>query len=121
MATKLMVIDDDPAIRRLLRRALAGDGYDVVEAGDGAGAVELILKERPALVLLDMNMPTLDGLAALSEIREACPGVKIVMVTADADRRREQLAFERGASDYIAKPLDLQDLKDTVSHVLGGA
>lgn len=113
MKKKLLVVDDDPAVRRFMRRALQGAEYEVIEAADGDEAVESAAAKRPDLVLLDMHMPRLDGIAALSEIMDAGP-IPVIMVTGDGDMERVKLAMERGACGYITKPFDLQSLRTSV-------
>ena len=114
MKKKLLVVDDDSAVRRFMRRAVQGAGYEVVEAADGDQAVELVGRERPDLVLLDMHMPRLDGIEALSAIMDLNPAMAVIMVTGDGDIERAKLAMERGACDYMSKPFDIQSLQTSV-------
>lgn len=107
---KILVVDDDAAIRRIARRALEPLGYVVVDADDGCELVSLAARERPSLILLDLHMPRLDGLAALSELLAALPSSSVIMMTGDGDERHAALALERGACDYLAKPFDVAGL-----------
>ena len=118
MKKQLLVIDDDPAIRGLVRRAFSGPDCEVTEAADGADAAALVAEKRPDLVLLDLHMPRLDGIATLSEIRRRAAGTAVIMLTGDHDSRRAQLAMERGACDYITKPFDMQTLRTCVTTYL---
>ena len=114
MKKKLLVVDDDAAVRRFMRRALQRAEYEVIEAADGDEAVELTAEKRPDLVLLDMHMPGLGGIAALSGILDVDPGMPVIMVTGDGDMERAKLAVERGARGHMTKPFDLQSLRTSV-------
>ncbi|MFH1620285.1 MAG: response regulator [bacterium] len=114
MGRKLLVIDDDPAVRGVIRRVLQEAGLEVIEAADGRGVADLVRRERPALALLDIHMPHLDGIAALSEILDAAPGMAVVMVSGDDDLRLAKMAMDRGACDHLTKPLDLRSLRMSV-------
>src|ERR1700687_3667364 len=94
----ILVVDDDPQIRRVMRATLTAQGYTIVEARDGAEALEKLRSERPDLILLDMNMPVLDGLQACREIRSVSD-VPIVMLT-----------VRSGEEDKVVKPCSIQDL-----------
>jgi len=78
--TTILVVDDEPQIRRVLRATLSSSGYDVIEAKNGQEAVEMVIREQPALILMDVNMPVMSGLEACSKIRLSFPG-PIIMVT----------------------------------------
>lgn len=110
MKNKVLIVDDEYQVRRLLRRVLEELGHDVIEAEDGDEAAQLARREQPALVLLDMHMPRTEGIAALDEILASDPGIAVIMVSADCDWDRVKLAMERGVWEYITKPLDLQEL-----------
>ena len=79
-AATILVVDDEPQIRRVMRTTLTAEGYAVIEARDGAEALEKLRSERPDLILLDMNMPVMDGLQACREIRSGSE-VPIIMLT----------------------------------------
>ena len=112
---KVLVIDDESEVRHLIRRVLQKMGHEVIEAADGADTMQLIRHERPDLVLLDIHMPKLDGIATMSDIRDVDPTLPVVMVTGDLDLERVKLALERGASEYITKPFDLQSLESSIT------
>ena len=76
----ILVVDDEPQIRRVLRSTLSSSGYDVIEAKDGQEAVEMVIRERPDLILMDVNMPVMNGLEACRKIRLSFDG-PIIMVT----------------------------------------
>lgn len=103
----VLVVDDDPDIRLLLRLELAAEGHHIQEAGDGAQALASVEAARPDLVLLDMMMPVLDGWGFLSAIDadSAPPVVVITALASDGDRHVVEV-LERGALDVIAKPFD---------------
>jgi two-component system, OmpR family, KDP operon response regulator KdpE len=105
----ILVVDDEPQIRRTLRITLANIGYMVIEARSGEQALETLREERPELVLLDVNMPGLGGVQACREIRER-PDVAIIMLTVrDAERDKIQ-ALDAGADDYVVKPFSMDEL-----------
>lgn len=105
--TRLLVVDDDPDIRLLLRFELAAEGHDIVEAGNGQQALDLLESESIDLMLLDMMMPVLDGWAVLRAVDPATapPVVVITALASDGDRHVAEL-LELGAIDVIAKPFD---------------
>jgi two-component system KDP operon response regulator KdpE len=105
----ILVVDDEPQIRRVLRSTLSSAGYDVIEAKDGQGAVEMAVRERPALILLDVNMPGMSGLEACSKIRLSFDG-PIIMVTVRNSEHDKVLALDSGADDYVVKPFTMGEL-----------
>ncbi len=116
VAQLILVIDDDPDIREVVREILEGEGYLVTTAANGAEALRVLEQQRPALVLLDMRMPVLNGwdFAAALRARGARPPI-LVMTAAQSARR---WAEEIGAQGYIAKPFDLSDLLTAVERLL---
>ncbi|MBQ1395194.1 MAG: response regulator transcription factor [Lachnospiraceae bacterium] len=118
MATKIMVVDDDTRIRKLVKDFLEKDHFYVLEASNGEEAMDLFY-ENPdtALVLLDVMMPDMDGWQVLREIRETSK-VPIIMLTARADERDELKGFELGVDEYIAKPFSPKILMARVEAIL---
>ena len=118
MATKIMVVDDDTRIRKLVKDFLEKDHFYVLEASNGEEAMDLFY-ENPdtALVLLDVMMPDMDGWQVLREIRETSK-VPIIMLTARADERDELKGFELGIDEYIAKPFSPKILMARVEAIL---
>jgi CheY-like chemotaxis protein len=114
----VLVVDDDDAILASVREILELEGYPVVTATNGAEALRRIEEERPALVLLDMRMPGLNGWDVARILRERGLAVPILVMTAAQDARR--WAAQIGASGYLAKPFDLDDLLGTVERLLRG-
>ena len=107
--TTILVVDDEPQIRRVLQATLSSSGYDVIEAKDGQDAVETVLRERPALILMDVNMPGMSGLEACSKIRLSFTG-PIIMVTVRNSEQDKIQALDSGADDYVVKPFTMGEL-----------
>jgi DNA-binding NarL/FixJ family response regulator len=104
MAERILVVDDHPLTRDALGSLLAQGGFDVVgEAADGAEALELAAELQPDLVLLDLSMPGLDGLAALPRLRAAAPGCEVVVLTASGTEENLLAAIRAGAAGYLLK------------------
>lgn len=117
----VLVAEDSVDTRAVLRRVLAYDGYRVVEAADGREAVEVAMCEHPDLVVMDLNMPVMDGLAAVERIRELrgrCGNVPVVAVTAFDTYGMREAALEAGCNAYLLKPLVLDELESTVAALL---
>jgi two-component system, OmpR family, KDP operon response regulator KdpE len=107
--TTILVVDDEPQIRRVLRATLSSSGYDVIEAKDGQEAVDMVMRERPALILMDVNMPVMNGLEACSKIRLSFDG-PIIMVTVRNSEHDKILALDSGADDFVVKPFAMGEL-----------
>jgi two-component system, OmpR family, KDP operon response regulator KdpE len=105
----LLVVDDEPQIRRVLRTTLSSSGYDVMEAKNGQEAIEQVIREHPDLILLDQNMPDMSGLEVCNKIRLSFDG-PIIMVTVRNSERDKILALDAGADDYIVKPFAMGEL-----------
>jgi len=105
----ILIVDDEPQIRRVLRTTLTSEGYAVVEAKSGDEALEKLRSERPDLVLLDANMPGMTGLEACREIRRTSD-VSIIMVTVRNSERDKVNALDAGADDYVVKPFGTEEL-----------
>lgn len=108
-AANILVVDDEPQIRRVLRSTLTSSGYVIVEAKTGEEALERMRKERPDLVLLDVNMPGMGGIAACREIRRASDA-PIIMLTVRNAERDKVAALDAGADDYVVKPFGIEEL-----------
>jgi CheY-like chemotaxis protein len=116
-ASYVLVVDDDAAVRQLLERCLAADGYTVKHAPDALAALE-VMAERPAsLVLCDIRMPGHDGLWLAGRLQAEWPSTPIVMVTALDDIRTIQQCREVGAMDYLTKPINRDQLRQVVHRV----
>jgi two-component system KDP operon response regulator KdpE len=105
----ILVVDDEPQIRRVMRSTLSTQGYVVTEAKTGEEALESIRRERPDLVLLDVNMPGMGGLEACREIRRSSDA-PIIMLTVRKAERDKVLALDAGADDYVVKPFGMEEL-----------
>lgn len=115
MNAKILVVDDEPETRLVIRRCLEAAGHAVVETGDGASVPGLLLRERPDLVLLDVHMPGVDGISALGDVRDFAQTAAVVMVSGDDDPESIRLAMERGAFEYLVKPFSPADLAASVA------
>ena len=118
----VLVADDDPALLVLAQAALVPDGHTVVAARDGEEACRLFTEQVPDLVLLDVTMPVLDGYAACARLRRSAGGERtpILMLTANADAESVARAYEVGATDFQAKPVDWRVLRERVKYMLKG-
>lgn len=105
----ILVVDDEPQIRRVMRATLSAEGYTIVEARNGLEALEKVRSERPDLVILDLNMPNMDGIEACREIRSSSK-VPIIMLTVRSAEKDKVRALDAGADDYVVKPFGIQEL-----------
>ena len=105
----ILVVDDEPQIRRVLRATLSSNGYDVLEAKNGQEAIEVAVRERPDLILLDVNMPEMSGLEVCSKMRLSF-STPIIMVTVRNSEQDKVLALDSGADDYVVKPFAIGEL-----------
>jgi two-component system, OmpR family, KDP operon response regulator KdpE len=105
----ILVVDDEPQIRRVMRSTLSTHGYVITEAKTGEEALESVRKERPDLVLLDVNMPGMGGIEACREIRRSSDA-PIIMLTVRNAERDKVLALDAGADDYVVKPFGIEEL-----------
>jgi two-component system, OmpR family, response regulator MprA len=107
---RVLVVDDDPAVRDSLRRSLAFNGYEVDVAADGEEALHRLGKQRPDAVVLDVMMPRLDGLATCRALRAAGDDVPVLMLTARDEVSDRVAGLDAGADDYLPKPFALEEL-----------
>jgi len=105
----VLIVDDEPQIRRVVRTTLSSQGYAILEAKSGEEALEKLRSDHPSLILLDVNMPGISGLDACREIRESSD-VPIIMLTVRNAERDKVQALDAGADDYIVKPFGVQEL-----------
>ena len=108
-AGKILVVDDDPQIRRVMKATLVTHHYEVVEARTGEDALGALPREMPNLVLLDMNLPGMDGLATCRAIRSGSE-VPVIMLTVRSNERDKVAALDAGADDYVTKPFGIEEL-----------
>src|ERR1051326_6113266 len=104
IAPKILLVDDEPAVRAVFSRARTQAGYRVAECEDGLAALERIQSEAPALIVLDVDMPRVDGWKTLAELRRRGFEQPVLMVTAVIDVNSRVQGLDLGADDYIAKP-----------------
>jgi two-component system alkaline phosphatase synthesis response regulator PhoP len=119
MAIKILAVDDDPDVRRLVRIKLKKAGYEVVMANDGEEGVKKALEERPDLVILDVMMPKMDGFAALEQIKTGMdPAPIVLMLTGEGEQDDLVHGLSGGADDYIVKPFAPRELVARVNVAL---
>jgi two-component system KDP operon response regulator KdpE len=106
---KVLIIDDEPPIRKLLRMGLSTQGYQILEAASGKASLEL-LAEKPDLVILDLGLPDIQGLDLLSMIRGRNDSVPIVVLSSRGDEAGKVQALDLGADDYVTKPFGMDEL-----------
>ena len=115
---KILVVDDESRMRKLVKDFLSKSGYEVLEAGDGEEAVDIFFKDKDiALIILDVMMPKMDGWQVCREIRQYSK-VPIIMLTAKSDERDELLGFDLGVDEYISKPFSPKILVARVEAIL---
>ncbi|PXW25258.1 response regulator transcription factor [Nocardia sp. 348MFTsu5.1] len=107
---RILVVDDDRAVRESLRRSLTFNGYTVITAGDGVEALEKITSERPDAVVLDVMMPRLDGLEVCRRLRSTGDDLPILVLTARDSVSERVAGLDAGADDYLPKPFALEEL-----------
>ena len=115
---KILIVDDEPDTILILQDRLEMDGYEVVTATDGCDALELIDQDLPDLVLLDIQMPRLDGIETLTHIHEKYPGILVLMLTAHGTIQRAVEATKQGAYDFLEKPFQPEHITQKVDQAL---
>jgi two-component system chemotaxis response regulator CheY len=112
-----LVVDDDRMMREMLKLILHTDEYPLVgEAANGKSAIALCAGHKPGLVLLDINMPEMDGLQVLEEIRKVSPATTVIMVSAEATMDRVSEAVRKGAAGFVVKPLNAASVLEKIEH-----
>lgn len=109
--SSVLVVDDEPGIVELLRRFLDSKGYTVSTATDGPGALQKVQEDRPDAVLLDIDLPRMNGLEVLRCIRGSTPELGVIMVSGRSDEETRGAAFALGALDYLTKPVSFRVLE----------
>ncbi len=117
MKKRILVVDDEPRMRRFVRMNLDLEGYDVIEADNGLTALSKVRDEMPDLVLLDVAMPELDGFETLEHIRELS-AVPVIMLTVKSDEEDRIRGLDLGADDYVTKPFSPRELLSRIRAVL---
>jgi two-component system phosphate regulon response regulator PhoB len=113
----VLVVDDEPMLRNLLSRLLRMEGYEVIEAEDGQTALDLVARQKPDLVLLDVMLPARDGLDVLGDLRRTTD-VPVILVSALAEEADLVIGLKMGADDYVTKPFSAAELSARIESVL---
>jgi DNA-binding response OmpR family regulator len=114
MTKKLLIVDDEVEICEFLKSFFEDRDFKVATAHNGTAALEQVERFQPGVVLLDIQMPGIDGLQTLKKMKDAHPGLKVIMVTAVETREKIEEAMRLGADNYITKPLSLEYLERDV-------
>lgn len=114
----LLIVDDQPGVRRLLYEAFTDEGYRVRMAGGGQEALKLVSQEIPDMILLDIKMPVMNGLETLEELRKIDPDMPVLLMTAYGELEVVEKAKKLGARHYIIKPFDLNEVRLLVKALL---
>jgi two-component system, chemotaxis family, chemotaxis protein CheY len=116
---KIMLVDDSRTIRNIEKNVLGQLGHsDILEAGDGVEALNLLATQTPDLFLVDWNMPNMDGLTLVKNIRTKNTTVPIIMVTTEAEKTRVVEAIKAGVNNYVVKPFTAETLGDKIKQTL---
>jgi two-component system KDP operon response regulator KdpE len=107
---KILVVDDEPAIVRFLRTGLTGHGYTVLTAGTGRAALEILERDSPNLMVLDLGLPDMDGLDIIIQLRATRSMIPIIVLSSRGEERSKVEALELGADDYLVKPFGMDEL-----------
>jgi len=116
----VLVVDDSPSVRRVVSGMFKANGWNVQVARDGVEALDLIAKERPAAVLLDIEMPRMDGYELMATLRsqEQYKTVPLIVLTSRAASKHQQRAMQLGADDYVVKPYQEHELLGTIARLV---
>ncbi len=120
MNETVLVVDDEERIRSSLRGILSDEGFRVVDTGNAPGVMDLIASENPAIVLLDVWMPEMDGIELLRRIKAEQPGVPVIMISGHANIQNAVAATKLGAADFIQKPFSVSGLLSSIARALEG-
>lgn len=115
---KILIVDDQIGIRVLLMEVFSGDGYVTFQASNGKTALDLVRKESPDIVLLDMKIPGMDGLEILKHIKSIDPSIKVIMMTAYGELAMIREATDLGALMHFTKPFDIDEMRLAVKNEL---
>jgi len=116
----VLIVDDDPVVRRMLQLSFESEGFDVLTAGDGFEGLEAMRSGKPNVVVLDIMMPKLDGMKVMRELNDDddLRGTPVILLSAKATSLDIELGLKAGAADYVTKPCDPIDLVDRVRSLL---
>ena len=107
---RVLVVDDEPPIRRFLRTSLSAQGYDIIEAEDGSKAIEDVRRRSPDLLVLDLGLPGIDGLEVIRRLRGSGVTLPIIVLSSRVDEAGKVEALDLGADDYVTKPFGVEEL-----------
>ena len=116
--SKILIVEDEPAMVAGLRDNFEFEGYEVITAGDGVAGLELALKDSPDLVILDVMMPRMSGLDVCKQLKAKRPSIPVIMLTARGQEVDKVVGLELGADDYVTKPFSIRELLARVKAVL---
>lgn len=114
----VLVVDDQKGVRQLLQIFFQEEGFKTTAVSNGQEAVNFLHSQKPDLIVMDVKMPIMSGLEALSHIKKLHPGIPVIMMTAYADEVKRKKLVNLGAKMCLFKPLDLEQLLDTVNRIL---
>lgn len=119
MGIRIMVVDDDPAIREMLEFSLALEGFEVSSAPDGVSALEALINENPDVIVLDVMMPVLSGYEVVRQLRKnpSHASTPVILLTAKATDEDVWEGWSKGVDSYITKPVDINVLVDEIKRV----
>lgn len=120
MAKKILIVEDNEVNRLLMKDILAYQGFEIIEAANGADGLKMAKECRPDLILMDMQMPVMDGFAAVSLLKAASEtrDIKIICITSFAMKGDRERILQAGCDDYVAKPIDTRDFPKLVKRYL---
>jgi CheY-like chemotaxis protein len=121
MKKTVLVVEDNPANLTLLRDVLSYHGYEVIEAGNGREGIDMAFKRMPDVILMDIQMPVMNGYAAIAILKKdpRTRAIKIIAVTSFAMAGDRQRILESGADGYISKPIDIKELPKVLANYIG--
>ncbi len=111
---KILIVDDQFGIRILLNEVFSKEGYQTFQAANGVQALDIVTKQRPDLVLLDMKIPGMDGIEILKRMKVIDPDIRVIIMTAYGELDMIQKAKNLGAITHFAKPFDIDDIREAV-------
>ena len=116
----VLIVDDDPVVRRMLQLSFESEGFDVLTAGDGMEGLESMRSSKPNVVVLDIMMPKLDGMKVMRELQsdDTLRGTPVILLSAKATSLDIELGLKAGAADYVTKPCDPIELVERVRSLL---
>jgi two-component system cell cycle response regulator DivK len=120
MAMRILCVEDNPQNMRLVRKILTSAGYEVLEAVDGMSGIQIAQAEHPNLILMDVNLPDIDGLEATTRLKShtAMANIPVIALTANAMHGDRERCLAAGCNGYVPKPITKNELLNTVAHFL---